>query len=447
MSELEKLKTEICAAIDNRKDEIIEIGETVWKNPETGFKEIKTSRLVAEKLKALRLPCREGLAVTGCRADLDSGRAGPTLALLGELDAIILPDHPDADPSTGAVHGCGHNAQIANIVGAAFGLTAINAGKYMSGKIAFIATPAEEFLEVAYRLALVKDGKIRYCGGKAEMIRLGVFDDVNAAVMVHAGDKYFYPESYNGFVMKQIIFTGKAAHGGLSPDKGVNALYAANLALGAINAQRETFRDEDCVRVHGIITHGGDAVNVIPDKVSLEIQVRAKTPEAVMGASGKVDRAMQSGAMALGAAVEIETVPGYMPLQNCSSFAPYYFNNIKRLDPVAAPFAGGHRGASTDMGDISQIMPAFHPYATGCCGAHHTRDFRIVDKEKVYVAPAKLLAMTALDLMHADASVCREIAGQPAPLTKAQYLNLMERTFVKKHCDYRKANSPDSNAN
>ena len=158
-----------------------------------------------------------------------------------------------------------------------------------------------------------------------------------------------------------------------------------------------------------------------------------------MGASGKVDHAMQSGAMALGAAVEIETVPGYMPLKNSSSFAPHYFNNIKRLDPTAMPFADGHRGASTDMGDISQIMPAFHPYATGWCGAHHTRDFRIVDKEKAYVEPAKLLAMTALDLMHADALVCREIAAQPAPLTKAQYLDLMERMFSKKHYGYSEA--------
>ena len=112
MSELEKLKTEVCAAIECRKDEVIEIGETIWENPEIGFKEIKTSRLVAKQLKSLRLPCREGLAVTGCRADFDSGRAGPTLAILGELDAIILPAHPDADPSTGAVHGCGHNGLL-----------------------------------------------------------------------------------------------------------------------------------------------------------------------------------------------------------------------------------------------------------------------------------------------------------------------------------------------
>ncbi len=435
MNDLEKLKADVCKAIDARKDEIIEIGERIWKNPETGFREVKTSRLVSDAFKALGLPCREGLAVTGCRADLDSGRTGPTLALLGELDSIILSDHPEADPATGAVHSCGHHAQIANLLGAAIGLTSIDADKHISGKIAFVATPAEEFLEVAYRLDLVKQGKIRYCGGKAEMIRIGVFDDVNAAMIIHSASKYGYSDSYNGFVMKQVLFTGRAAHAALSPHGGVNALYAANLALNAINAQRETYKDEDCVRVHGIITRGGDAVNIIPDGVSLEIQVRAKTPAAVMDASDKVDRALRSGALAMGAAVDIETVPGYMPLRNCSSFAPYYFENIRRLDPDARPFAGGHRGSSTDVGDISQIMPAFHPCAGVCVGAAHTRDFRAADKEKAYVLPAKLLAMTALDLMHGDAAACRAIAAERPPLTKAEYLEIMEKAFVRKHYD------------
>lgn len=315
------------------------------------------------------------------------------------------------------------------------GLTAIGAGEHISGKIAFIAVPAEEFLEVAYRLDLVKQGKIRYCGGKAEMIRIGVFDDINAAMMIHAASKFGYSDSYNGFVMKQVLFTGRAAHAARAPHSGVNALYAANLALNAINAQRETYRNEDCVRVHGIITRGGDAVNIIPDGVSLEIQVRAKTPAAVMDASEKVDRALRSGAMALGAAVDIETVPGYMPLRNCASFAPYYFENIKRLDPDARPFAGGHRGSSTDMGDISQVMPAFHPYAGVFVGEAHTREFLAADQETAYVLPAKLLAMTALDLMHGNAGACRAIAAERPPMTKAEYLEVMEKAFARKHYD------------
>ena len=101
MTDVEKLKLDVCAAIDNSKAEIIAIGEQIWKNPEPAFREVKTSALVSEKLRHLGLPCREKLAITGCRADMDS-KTGPTLALLGELDALILPTHPAADPATGA---------------------------------------------------------------------------------------------------------------------------------------------------------------------------------------------------------------------------------------------------------------------------------------------------------------------------------------------------------
>ncbi len=436
MSDLQKLKSEVCVAIEESKQEIIELGETIWKNPETGFREIKTGSLVSKKFKELMLPCRENLGLTGCRADLNSRVKGPSLALLGELDAVILPAHPDASPVSGAVHACGHNAQIANMLGAAIGLKAINAEKYISGTIAFIATPAEEFLETDFRLELVRQKKIRYCGGKAELIYRGVFDDIDAAMMIHAGDKYYYAKSYNGFLTKKIAFRGRSAHAGLSPENGVNALYAANLALNGINAQRETFREQDAIRVHGVITRGGDAVNIIPDNVTLEVQVRAKTAEAVLDASGKVDRAARAGSMALGAAVEIENIPGYMPLENDMKIAGYYSDNIKMLNPSASCSAGGHCGASTDMGDLSRIMPVFHPYAPGCLGGHHTRDFRISDPAQAYVEPAKLLAMTALDLMSGDASACTEIIKLKSRLPKSQYLGLLEKISSKKVFDY-----------
>lgn len=442
MIEAEKLKKNVCEEIDKHRDELIETGERLWKDPETGFKELNATKLVTQTFKRLKLPCRENLAVTGCRADLDSGVPGPVLALLGELDSVVLPSHPDASASSGAVHACGHNAQIANLVGAAIGLTLSGVTKHLSGKIAFIAVPAEEFLEVDFRLDLSRSKQIRYCGGKAEMIRIGVFDDVAAAMMIHAGGKYFYPASYNGFVMKKVTFIGKATHAGLSPEKGVNALYAANLALDAINAQRETFRDEDTVRVHGIITNGGGVVNIIPDLVTMEIQIRAKTMEAIMDTAAKVDRSARAGAMAMGGAVDIETVPGYMPLRNDGNFAELYSRNLKLLNPSANLLADGHRGASTDMGDLSQIMPVFHPYATGCSGSHHGVDFMIADPEKAYVEPAKLLAMTAIDLLYGDAAALRQIVAHKAPLTKEQYLEAMERMFSNERQDY--AASPSS---
>jgi len=436
MTELTELKKTLCEIIDSHKDEIIELGESIWKNPEPGFKELNTSKLVAQKFKNLKLPLKENLAVTGFRADLTSEKPGPALALLGELDSVILSGHLDASPETGAVHACGHNVGATALAGAAIGLKGIQAEKHIAGKIVFIASPAEEFLDLDYRLELCRQRKIHYCGGKAELIRLGVFDDVDAGMMIHAGDKFFYPESYNGLLMKKVTFTGKASHAGVGPDKGVNALYAANIALSAVNAQRETFRDEDSVRVHGIITNGGDSVNIIPDKIKMEIQVRAKTVAAIMDASAKVDRSLMAGAMAMGAAVKIENIPGYMPFKNESMFAGFYSENIKALDPSSELHCEGHRGASTDMGDLSQIMPAFHPYSNGCAGGHHTRDFRIADPEKAYVGSAKLLAMTALDLMYGNADACRKIASQKPPMTKEQYLELKEETFSTKSRDF-----------
>lgn len=425
----EKLKRLACQVIDAEQGQIIEIGETIWRHPETGFKEIKTGKIVVDNFKSLGLPCIENLAITGSRADLDTGKPGPTLAILGELDSVILPTHPAADPVSGAAHACGHNAQIANLIGAAIGLKAVAATGSLAGCIAFIAVPAEEFLETDFRLELVKNGNIRYCGGKAEMIRLGVFDDIDAALLVHAGENYDAAASYNGFVMKKITFKGRAAHGGLAPHTGVNALYAANLALNGINAQRETFRDEDCVRVHGIVVKGGDAVNIIPDDVVLEVQVRAKTPEAIIDAAEKVDRAARGGAMALGAEVLIETLPGYMPLKNYNEIAELFFANVRKFHPDVDPEICKHRGSSTDMGDVSMIIPSLHPCASGISGGPHTREFRIVDQYRAYVETAKIIAMTAIDLLCDHAEKAREIAKTTTPLSKQQYLEMMEKMF------------------
>lgn len=415
-------KQKVCEAIESRHEEIVAIGERIWQNPETGFREVKTARLTAEVLASLELPFTEGLALTGVRADLRSGRPGPTLALLGELDALLVPAHPDADPETGAVHACGHHAQVAGMLGCAMGMKDAGIMDELCGNLAFIAVPAEEFLEVGYRLSLVREGKIVYCGGKPEMIRLGVFDDVDLAMMIHTSDRTGLATSMNGFIMKKVVLGGKAAHAGMSPDEGINALYASELALAGINAQRETFRDDDAVRVHGIITNGGRAVNVIPEQVDLEIQVRAKTAAAILDASAKVDRAVKAGAMAMGGRARIETVPGYMPLVNHTALADVFREHLPRLEPGLSAEDGGHRGSSTDMGDVSQIIPSIHPYLAGSTGAAHTAAYRIEDKEKAYIWPAKMLAMCAVELLHGDGARGRAAAAQKPPMTRETYL-------------------------
>ncbi|HEU5323286.1 MAG TPA: M20/M25/M40 family metallo-hydrolase, partial [Methylomirabilota bacterium] len=253
-----ELKQRVWEAIERRAEQIVQIGERIRRHPELGFKESRTAALVAETLAALGLPPRTGLALTGVRADAP-GRAGegPTFALLGELDGLVVAGHPEGDPATGAAHACGHNAQVAGLLGAAMGLLDTRAFDHLAGRVAFFAVPAEEYGDIAWRVSQARAGALEFLGGKAELLRLGHFDDVDLAMMIHTTSR---PEdqkagvavSNNGCVVKTVRYLGRAAHAGSSPHAGVNALYAAQIGLMAVNALRETFRDQDTIRVHPI---------------------------------------------------------------------------------------------------------------------------------------------------------------------------------------------------
>jgi len=424
----EQLKREILAAIDRRAEQIIGLGEEIRRNPELGFKEVKTARLVEEMFRSVGLAAKTGLALTGVRAEARGATDGPTLALLGELDGLVVSGHPLADPATGAAHACGHNAQIAGLLGAAMGLLEARALEALAGRIVFFAVPAEEYGDLEWRLDQARQGKLEFLGGKPELLRLGHFDDVDLAMLIHTSSR---PEdkkaavgaSNNGCVVKRVRYLGRAAHAGGSPHRGINALYAATIGLAAINAIRETFRDEDTIRVHPIITHGGSQVNVIPAEVRIETYVRGKTIEAILEANVKVDRALRAGALALGAQVEIETLPGYLPLYNNEAMAEVFRHNAVGLVGEAEFARAGHRTASTDMGDLSHVMPALHPYMGGVRGGHHAVDFEIADPPLAYVSPAKALALTAVDLLWDGAAVARDVLRTSKPrMTKEEYL-------------------------
>ena len=239
----------------------------------------------------------------------------------------------------------------------------------------------------------------------------------------------FSPSS-NGFLAKNIKFIGKASHAGASPQLGINALYAAQLALSAINAQRETFADEDCVRVHPIITKGGDLVNIIPAEVIMETYVRAKKADAILDASHKVDRSLKGAAMAMGCQVEIETVPGNLPLRNDPVLSEVFKENAGSLFGREEYRDYGHAGGSTDAGDLSQLMPVLHPVMTGGSGTHHQTDWCISDHDAGYVAPAKTLAMMALDLLAGEGARGQDVLDrfQPA-MSKDEYLARQQAVF------------------
>ena len=432
MPSKEELKSKICREIDRRSEEIIGVVKAILGNPEPGFRELKTSRLVAQKFAELGIAYREGIAITGIKGVMQGGSSDLTVGILGELDSLIVRAHPNADPQTGAAHACGHHAQIGMLIGVAAALTGSGVLPFLGGRVAFMAVPAEEYIEIEFREGLRKEGKLSFLGGKAELIKLGEFDDIDIAMMTHTTStpemkKFTVGGTNNGMVAKQIQFIGRGAHAGGAPHQGINALNAAMIALSAIHAQRETFRDDDTVRVHPIITRGGEAVNIVPADVHMETYVRGKTLEAIKGASEKVDRALRAGALAVGGKVRITTLPGYLPIINDPNLMELYKTNAVSLvgeEEVGQP---GHRTGSTDMGDVSHIMPIIHPYAGGAKGTSHGSDYLIQDYQIAVLDPAKAMAMMVIDLLADGAAKGREVLSKSKPdMSKQEYLTLME---------------------
>jgi amidohydrolase len=432
----DELKRAVCEAIDRQGNAIIELGERILHHPETGFNETRTAALVAQTMAELGLAPETGLGLTGVKGRLRGDRPGPRLALLGELDSLRTSEHPLADPHTGAAHSCGHNAQVAGMLGVAMGLSAAGAAEHLAGEVVFFAVPAEEFIDVEERLKRRQRGEIEFMLGKPELVAKGHFDDVDMAMMIHLAShdeqrtRSFIVDSSNGALIKQIRFLGRASHAGGSPQRGINALSAAQIALNAIHCQRESFYDRDTVRIHPIITKGGDAVSVVPAEVKMETFVRGGSLDAIVDANSKVDRCLRAGAMAMGAEVEINTIPGYLPQRNSRAIGDIFGANVEALCGPGTFDRGGHRTGSTDMGDIAHLMPVVHPYVSCAAGKTHGADFRITEPEHAYLTPAKLLAMTAIDLLWEDAEPARRIIGDFEPaMSKDQYLAFARGLF------------------
>jgi len=428
------LKTKVREAVQRHAPAAIEVAQDILNHPETGFREQNTSRLVQQWFDKLGLPYQSGIALTSVRADMQGGRSGPTVAVMGELDSLVVPGHPHADPQTNAAHACGHHAQIGIVLAVAAALNEPEIRAELAGNVAFMAVPAEEFIELEFRQQLVNDGKIEFMGGKAEMVKLGAFDDVDMAMLTHANSR---PEdgliavgaTNNGVIAKTIRFIGRSAHAGGAPELGINALRAATLATAAIDANRETFRDDDAIRVHHIITKGGDAVNAVPADVRMEMFVRGRALDAIWDASRKVDRSLRAGAMAMGAKVEITTIPSYLPIRNHPELTALFRRNADTVLGAENVTTARPRGGSTDVGDISHLMPTIQPYARSATGISHGADFVIKDYDVGITHPAAITAMTIVDLLSGEASGAQTVlsAFKPA-LTKEQYLEML-RSF------------------
>ena len=404
-------------AVDRYRAEILECERYIWKNPETGYKEYKTSRYLAKQFENLGYTLTYADGITGFYTVADTGREGPTVLVLGELDSILCPEHPESDPETGAAHSCGHNAQCAALLGVAAALTDEAVLSKLNGKIMLCAVPAEELLEIEFRQSLKREGKIKYMGGKSEFLSRGYFEGVDLAFMVHTSSSFKVDLGSIGCIAKNITYKGKSAHAGASPWDGVNALYAANCGLNAVNAIRETFKDSDLIRVHPIVTTGGAIVNAIPGEARLESYVRGKTFEAISEANSRVNRAFTGSALSLGANVEINDIPGYSPLANSEEMIDIAARAAKLAIPgVDFKIANSYCTGSTDMGDLSAIMPVVHPYCGGESGTPHGSDYRISDPEAACVTCAKWQVAMLTLLLEDDAKEAKRIISEFKPI-------------------------------
>ena len=436
---MDHMEEKILSIIDAHADELQALADDIFHHAEQGYHEYRTAQLVADYLKKLGLETREGLAITGVKAAIGKG-TGPNVALIGELDAVSCPTHPDASDK-GYAHACGHYAQIICMLGAALALSDPEVAASLDGTATIFAVPAEEFQDASVREEVRRTHDVHCAGGKCELLRRGEFDDVDLAVTTHSLmvgreegiDLMLGNSACTGFIGKTVYMHGRAAHAAAAPHLGANALNAACLGMSALGMVRETFEEKDCVRVHPYIRKGGEAINVVPSEVIVDMMVRANTQEAIEKVSAKVDNCFKGAAMAIGCQAEIVDCQGYMP---CPERLPedILWDTAKLPGDqvkVASIPAGRCNTASTDVGDLFAVMPVLNFTFGGSTGDLHSKDYKVSDPNAAHILPAKMMALLAYRLLKNGAAEARKIVdGYQAPYTMEQY-----KDYVKKMSD------------
>ena len=427
----------LCALVDKHRELILAAERYIWAHPETGYKEWKTDAYLSEQFEALGYTLVKAGNIPGFYADLDTGKPGPRILVLGELDALYCESHPEA--REGVVHACGHNCQCAALLGFAAALKEPGALEGLCGSIRLMAVPAEELIEIEFRENLRKQGIIQYFGGKVEFMARGYFQGCDLAFMLHTSGSdtadFICRRGSNGCMAKTVTYKGKAAHAGGGPHNGINALYAASLGMQAVNSLRETFKDEDHIRFHPILTAGGTAVNVIPAESKIETYVRGADLAAIKNANIRINRALTGAALAMGAGVELTDRPGYSPLNNAPALMALAEKcAVDLVGPERVKFTDGWGTGCTDMGDVSCVMPAVHPYAAGAAGTGHGMDYRVVDPERACCNSSKLYLLMAHELLKDEGAKAREIIAAHTPLYPSieAYLEEMQNLILDK---------------
>lgn len=424
----------------------------IWEHPQTGFKEWDAHNYLKEKFANMGFEVTEAGNIPGFSFDIDTGKEGATIAIIGELDALIVPGETNHGTKTTVMHACGHNCQVSALLGIAGVMADDEILSELCGKIRIVAVPAEELTELSERAQMRQDGKIKYLSGKTEFMSRGFFDGVDIAVMVHTanGEKagVSIRAGTSGIIAKRVIYYGSKCVAGAAPANAVNALYAAQTSMNAINALRETFPEKQSVRNHAIITKGGETVQHIPSEVIVESNVRAFDYNILKNINEKINRAYVAGAVALGAEVTIEDLEMYIPENDIDS--PDLINIAYE---VGCDLFGKENvclnlqnrgGGGTDMGNIGSIMPCIQPLSTGAIGAAHSHTYRIKHPEYAVFYPAVLQAAMACVLLEENGENAKKIIKEYKPLFSSidKYLVEMDEIYhTKNHIEYTNNNS------
>ena len=424
-------------AVDSYEAEILAAERHIWENPEVGFREWKTHAFMKKEFEKFGYTVHEAGDIPGFYADVDTGKEGPKIGIFAEMDALIIPEHPECDKETGAVHACAHHCQCAAMIGLAKALKADGALDDLVGSVRLFVVPAEEGIELSYRLELIKKGVLHFIGGKQEFMYRGFLDDVDVAMMVHGGSHRFSIEvGGNGFISKKHTFIGKASHGA-APSGGLNALYAATNALSAANAVRERFSGDNKFRFHPIITKGGEAVNVIPAEVVVESFVRGGNMEQIVKANKAINRAFAGSAAAMGCRLIINDQIGAAPRIEDNNLRAAFVDVAKMFytDEEIHAYRPWNAGC-TDMGDISTVMPSIIAYVGCSMIPCHTKAFVVEDAYNACVVSAKLQAGFVYRLLSDNAHLAKKAISEAVTPFKSikEYLTEMEKIVFCGDC-------------
>lgn len=373
---MREAREELLRSADGLQKRLTDLSDDIFRNPELGLKEEKTSAKMQALLKDAGFEVEANIAgmPTAFRASLGAG--APKIALLAEMDAL---------PEIG--HGCGHNIAGTASVGAGAALAAV-LPKYLKpgvGTLIVLGTPAEEL------------GK-----GKIEMVKAGVFDDIDAAMMVHGSSKRKVVKNFLGLVRLNFVFHGKTSHAAAYPEEGINALDAVILFFNSIGLLRQQLRGD--VRVHGIITDGGKAPNIIPERAEASFYVRARDLKELAAVRERVINCAKGAAVSAGCTVDFAEVGDLnAPMKINMAFADAYRRSLKHLGLSEEEDAPEKSAGSSDIGNVSQVIPAIHPHVPIRPGINiHTREFASAtaspDGHRALMEGVKALGLTAIEL-------------------------------------------------